>query len=142
MNVVWRGDQILARIRQAAMQGVIEWTELVHTTAVRLVQSGPKTGEVYTRGGVKHQASAPGEPPASDTGTLVQRSGTEYDHGRLVGAVVFRTKYAEALELGTENMEPRPFLRPSLVLTKDQGVAAVERRIAAVLGNRSSGAAQ
>lgn len=142
MNVIWRGDQVLAQIRRAAMQGVIEGTELVHSTAVKLIMSGPKTGHVYTRRGVKHQASAPGEPPASDTGTLVQRSTTEYDHARLVGAVVFRTKYAEALELGTERIEPRPFLRPALAMSMPAIETAIERRVAAVLGGPNRQAAE
>lgn len=124
------------------MAGVIEGTEKVHTTAVRLVQTGPKSGRIYKRRGVVHQASAPGEPPASDTGTLVQRSGTEYDHTRLTGAVVFRSSHALPLELGTETMEPRPYLRPALAMNIDAITAAVSRRIAAVLGGQSRQAAE
>jgi HK97 gp10 family phage protein len=137
MNFVWRDEQVIARIRQAAMQGVIEGTELVHSTAVRLIMNGPKTGKVYRRRGVEHQASAPGEPPASDTGALVQRSGTEYDQANLVGTVTFHSKYAAALEFGTERIEPRPFARPALAMNREAIQDAIGRRIAAVTGPAS-----
>jgi len=72
--------------------------------------SRPGTGELYGR----HRASAPGEPPAPDTGRLraatqadeqVRRDGEDF-----VGRVVANTEYAAALETGTERMAARPFL--------------------------------
>lgn len=76
----------------------------------------PGTGRVYTRGGVKHQASAPGQPPAPDTTNL--RTSTNADPALkedgqdIVGSIVAATNYAEALERGTERMAARPFLGP------------------------------
>lgn len=68
-----------------------------------------------------HRASAPGEPPAPDTGTLrrsafVERTG----NGVRVGVAM---AYARALEFGTTSagksrrttILPRPFMRPSRV---------------------------
>lgn len=124
------------------MAGVIEGTELVHTAAVRSIMSGPKTGKTYRRRGVTHQASAPGEAPASDTGTLVQRSRTEYDAPQLTGRVIFSTAYALALELGTERIEPRPFLRPALAANLPAIENAINRRIAAALGSQGRQAAE
>lgn len=72
--------------------------------------SRPGTGELYG----KHRASAPGEPPAPDTGRL--RAATQADTqvrnegGDQVGRVVANTEYALPLELGTERMAARPFL--------------------------------
>lgn len=77
-----------------------------------LAQEG--TGRIYTRGGRKHQASAPGQAPALDTGNLrantnanpaLREEGTD-----LVGEIVSNTEYSEALERGTERMAARPFL--------------------------------
>ena len=72
--------------------------------------SRPGTGELYG----KHRASAPGEPPAPDTGRL--RAATQADEqvrrdgDNLVGRVVANTEYALPLEKGTERMAARPFL--------------------------------
>lgn len=72
--------------------------------------SRPGSGELYG----KHRASAPGEPPAPDTGRL--RAATQADEqvrrdgGDLVGRVVANTEYALPLEIGTERMAARPYL--------------------------------
>lgn len=74
------------------------------------------------RARVPHQASAPGEPPAVDTGLLRASIGhtvatdaeglyAEIGSG---GGVAPGVKYAAYLELGTSKMEPRPYLRPSI----------------------------
>lgn len=77
----------------------------------------------YSTGGraAGHFASAPGEPPASDTGRLLN----SIEHKILVENTVFArvgssVEYAIYLELGTRHMLPRPFLRPAL----DIGVKA------------------
>ena len=43
----------------------------IETRAKIKIQSPPKTGRIYRHGNVEHQASAPGEAPATDTGNLV-----------------------------------------------------------------------
>ena len=67
-----------------------------------------------------HRASAPGEPPAPDTGTLRRSAFIERtDRGVRVGVAM---PYAAALEFGTTRagrdrktvILPRPFLRPAL----------------------------
>src|SRR5262245_7162584 len=112
--VDWRGDEVAASLRQAVMRAVIRGTEEVRNEAIRLVQSPPKTGRIYTRRGVEHQASAPGEAPATDTGRLVNSITTEYDEQNLSGKVSANTEYAEYLEYGTARMDARPFMRPAL----------------------------
>lgn len=92
-----------AGIRKAALQG---------EARMKVILNQPGTGRIYG----KHQASAPGEPPAPDKGaagllgrtqadTQVRREGQD-----LVGRVVANTDYALALEKGTERMAARPFL--------------------------------
>lgn len=126
MSVEWNGERLLQAVRQAAMKGIVRGTEKVLSTAVRSIQAGQKSGKIYTRRGVSHHASAPGESPASDTGRLVQSGRTQYDQERIAGLVIFSTKYAEPLELGTEKMEPRPYLRPALAVNR----AAIEEDVA------------
>lgn len=78
------------------------------------ILSQPGTGRVYRRGGVVHQASVPGSPPAPDRGRLrasiTWKPGPEGDapwveYGTNVG-------YAGYLEFGTSRMQARPFMRP------------------------------
>lgn len=136
----WNGDQLMAQIRRAVAPAVLAGAQTVLAYSVRLIVSGPKTGTIYRRRGVEHQASAPGEPPASDTGTLVQRGDVEFDAFALRASVVFRTDYALALELGTERMEPRPYLRPSLDFNLPAIQARINLAISGVLRNPGAGA--
>lgn len=71
------------------------------------IQQGPKTGRVYRRGNVTHQASAPGESPASDTGGLIGSIQHERD-GKLAASVLSRLDEATYLEFGTQRIAPRP----------------------------------
>lgn len=129
----WNDQAVVARVRAAAMQGVVRATELVRNEALRLVMQTEKTGRLYRRGGVTHQASAPGEPPASDTGRLVGSITTFYDQDKLTGIVSANTEYAPFLEYGTAKMEPRPFMRPALANKSEEVTALVNRAIAAEL---------
>lgn len=75
--------------------------------------SRPGTGRLYQRGQtVEHRASAPGEPPAPDTGELRRRIEVEVVRGRneVRGVITANVEYAAALEMGTERMRARPFL--------------------------------
>lgn len=106
----------------------------------------PGTGRIYKRGKkVTHQASAPGQPPAPDTGTL-QRSithevGTASVGGRgRLGSGIARTvrvgtpmKSAWPLEFGITTagksrnvvILPRPHARPALAASREQMKGAV-----------------
>lgn len=102
------------RVRKAVMRGVIRGTEAVRNEAVSLILNTAKTGRVYQRRGIEHVASAPGEPPASNTGRLVNSIETKYDAQALTGEVNTSVEYGMLLEYGTQKMEPRPFLRPAI----------------------------
>lgn len=96
-----------------------EADELCGTTATQIasrakvkIMDGPKTGKVYQIGKVTHQASAPGEAPATDTGNLVNSINTERVKPML-HRVNVHAEYAAHLEYGTSRMAARPFLQPS-----------------------------
>lgn len=128
MTVKWNDAKIKAAIRRGAMRGIVLATELARTEAVSLVLNTPKTGRVYTRNGVRHRASAPGEPFASDTGRTVNSIQTSYDESKLQGTIS-TDENGRRLEMGTQKMEPRPFLRPALVNTRKEGARLLKQEI-------------
>jgi HK97 gp10 family phage protein len=72
----------------------------------------PKSGRIYMSHGRPHQASAPGQAPAVDVGTLI--GSLEVDKSGPYEAYCYtRLDYAEYLEDGTRHMLPRPFMRPA-----------------------------
>lgn len=89
---------------------------------VKRTLSKPGTGAVYVRDGKMHRASAPGQPPAKDTGTL--QSSIEYkvtkDGETISGLIGSSADYAIYLEFGTSRMAARPFLRPVLENNKEE----------------------
>jgi len=96
--------------------------------------SQPKTGELYRVGGtadnpIMHQASAPGEPPATDT-TELAGSGYHKMTGPTEGEIGFTAEYAVHLEMGTENMAARPFLVPAV----EQAWPEFQQAMGAILG--------
>jgi hypothetical protein len=114
MAVEWNAEAIIQRAGAGVFRAVVAGTEAVRTEAIRLMQETPHTGRVYRRRGVSHQASAPGEPPAVDTGRHIQQITTDYDPANFAGTVTFHSAYALALEVGTAKMAARPYARPAL----------------------------
>jgi hypothetical protein len=114
MAINWNSAPVKARVKKAVMRGVIKGTEAVRNEAISLILNSPKTGRFYQHRSVVHQASAPGEPFASDTGRAVASIETRYDFQKLTGTVVATDPKFPFLEFGTQKMEPRPSLRPAL----------------------------
>ena len=79
----------------------------------KAIQGPPKTGRKYQRGTVVHQASAPGQAPATDTGFLVSSIYNE-DRGYLSKAIGSRLPYAFYLEFGTRKIASRPSWVPAV----------------------------
>ena len=95
-------DQILAA-------GAIE----TQSAAQQSILSHLSKGEIYKRGSITHQASTAGNPPNSDTGTLVKNITVEkikggYDVGSRKGA-----PWGLWLEFGTSKVAARPWLLPA-----------------------------
>jgi phage gpG-like protein len=80
----------------------------------KVSMAGEKSGRIYeVSPGVAHQASAPGEAPAIDTGNLVNSIQTEMI-GKATAMVFTNTEYAYDLEFGAAHLAPRPFLQPAV----------------------------
>ena len=81
----------------------------IRTINGQAVPIGPRSGSNLS---ATHQASAPGDPPNTDTGALASALYTR--SGNLTADVYSDVDYAPHLEFGTQNMAARPFLWPAL----------------------------
>lgn len=95
--------------------------ELIQTEAQRSITAGAVSG----RG---HVASAPGEPPNNDTGTLANNIETTQPAQTRV-LVTSNTAYSAALEFGTGKVAARPFMRPARDKNRDEAKRMVERAL-------------
>jgi len=116
-------------IKRALKNGALR----IENEAVAGIIDPPKSGRVYRskhRKGRTHQASAPGEFPAADSGRLHQSITTATVRDDATSIVVetgANVSYATWLEFGTVNMEPRPFMTPAF----RENVQGIERNVAA-----------
>lgn len=108
---------------------------LIRNRAIAKIKGGSKSGRIYRRGQIVHQASAPGQSPATDTGTLVRSAKTEVEEApeEITGTASFLANYAKHLEFGTRNMAPRPFFGAALDSVRAEIVPAFVKSIKARL---------
>lgn len=134
MDVVRKRFRDLADIApKVAGQELWKFVNAIKTDAQTAIKTGPKTGRIYgsdqdkakftlnptKRNAAKlHQASAPGEAPASLTGNLVGSVTADTTDDGLKGYVFVNVPYAARLEFGdhdaTGHIAARPFLFPAL----------------------------
>jgi len=89
---------------------------LVRNTAVTSINQGAKSGVTYQLYNPRrtHTASSAGQPPATDTGFLVNNIVLDIDNNGLGANVESRADYSAFLEFGTSKMAARPFMQPAL----------------------------
>jgi HK97 gp10 family phage protein len=127
------GTEVMKALKQGGLA--------IENRAAEGIINPPKTGRIYPskhRKGAMHQASAPGEFPAADSGRLHQSLTTvptENGPDRYQVQTGANTPYATHLELGTKNMAPRPFMGPAF----DENLEKNKERIrkAIIRGARS-----
>lgn len=108
--------QLKAAVTQEADRLVLRAANTLRNNMIRRIMRDAKSGRVYGN----HQASAPGEAPANDTGALVRSIRVEHTPGSGKARVVVGSAVGKMLELGTKKMAPRPFMRPSVKELKTQ----------------------
>lgn len=101
---------------------VTRGTLMVQNTAKKSILAGG-TGKTYQKYEPRrtHTASAPNQPPASDTGFLASQITMDVDvkpNGTVVGQIISAAPYSKHLEFGTVNMTERPFMQPALMKNK------------------------
>ena len=97
---------------------VTRGTLMVQNDAKKSILAGG-TGRTYEKYEPRrtHIASAPNQPPASDTGFLASNITMDVDvksNGTVVGQIISSAPYSKHLEFGTTNMTERPFMQPAL----------------------------
>lgn len=106
-----RGSDVENVVKAAVMGAAL----LVQGEARTSIQRGPKTGRAYQKSKtVTHIASAPGEPPATDTGRLVSSILVTPEEGGYAARVGTNVRYGKDLEYGTRKIAPRPWLFPAI----------------------------
>lgn len=112
MAVTFFNRQLFENIVEGAKSAVKESNDIVYKEVRRLVLDTPKTGKVrpHKITGAPHQASAPGETYASETGNALSKTKHYLENDGLTGKITSEAEYAYALEI-TMN---RPALRPAL----------------------------
>ena len=112
--------------------------QLIRGEAIKSIQTGPKSGRTYEKYNPRrtHKASAPGQPPASDTGFLVNNIKRKIDADKMGGEIASRAFYSKFLEFGTSKMLPRPFMFPALEKNRQKILKRINQAIK-VAGQKS-----
>jgi hypothetical protein len=115
----WEGDEARRLIRAGVVRNLHAAAILIKGHAKRLLSvagtaPGPEGGaRIYGA-----HPSAPGEPPRKQTGRLRASVAHEVDPTSLTARVGTNLKYGRWLELGTNRLAARPWLRRALNETR------------------------
>lgn len=123
--------ELQGQIRGACYEETRDTMDSIKAEVLRLMHI-PGRGRIYTRNGHTHQASAPGQAPAADTGGLIAQIevGVAWEGDNVVGIIHNDHPAAAALEYGApgRNLAPRPAFTPA--------GEKVRKRIAGSLASR------
>ncbi len=140
-TIKWHGKRVFTLATRANIAAMKKAGFVVERNVKELL-SKRGTGRTYIRGKKRHSkqarrhvASAPGQPPAVDTGILrasiftdvsvkggnvVGKVGPDVEHIAAEQTAGTDVEYGLFLELGTAKMAARPFLRPGLAKSAAQ----------------------
>ena len=107
-------DELIQNVGDPFEKVIEGGAQEIRKEAVRSIQQDPKTGIIYQRYNPRrrHQSSAKGQAPASDTGFLVSQIKVQKKSPDEV-AVESTAPYSAFLEFGTSQMGERPFMHPA-----------------------------
>lgn len=120
-TVTWRGRQATAIVDEALARGIRLGVGFASSEIKSRIKLSSRIGGGAvspTRGGrppMQRQHSKPGEPPRSDTGTLLRSIFHSFDRSIMTGSVGTRAKYGVALERGFKRPRIVPRRRSILV---------------------------
>ena len=122
--------QASGEIKQAVSRAVVGTALELQGNIKTSIARGPASGRTYEKYNPRrtHTASAPGQPPMTDTGRLV--NSIEFDKiGDLTATVGSKLAYAPYLEYGTSRMAARPFFRPAIEEIRPKYMTRLERAL-------------
>jgi HK97 gp10 family phage protein len=118
-------DKLIKDLLEKAEADFINSAEEMKDLMVDSIKTGSKSGKTYTRNGMSHQSSAPGQPPANDTGKLIDS--IKVEKRKNTSTLKIDADYAGYLEYGTSKMRPRPFILPALMKIKKKLMTMIKR---------------
>ncbi|WP_020471465.1 HK97-gp10 family putative phage morphogenesis protein [Zavarzinella formosa] len=127
-KIISSSAAIQKAVDEELSKGTYACAQQIATDYKKSVLAGGKSGRIYKYGAISHQASAPGEAPASNTGRLVNAISVMVDSASS-SIMKVATKYAMMLEVGTSKMAARPAAVPAM----EQNRAWIIERIALAL---------
>lgn len=150
VRLKWHGDKVKRAVRSELRKNMTVAVEWLDRQIATRTLTGQRSGRTYSQffyidqsGQLRafgerpsHTASAPGEAPARDDGTLASSIASMVRGGTLkpiVGFVGTNLIYGLFLELGTEGpaatggMEPRPWLMPTVRENRDELTRIITR---------------
>lgn len=121
-------DLFQVQTLERQVDAVRDATLLIHETAVKSIQDN-SDGTPAMRYKPKRTVlvSKPGTPPNTDTGRAAQSIKMDFKNKGLSGRVGTNLKYLAALEFGTKDIAPRPWLSAAVKEVSKQ-VAEIFRR--------------
>ena len=127
-------SELPSKFEQEAGRLVNRTAQNIRNAAVRSIQKPSGIGTYYKKYNPDrmHIASAPGQPPNTDTGRLVNSLNVTRS-GALTAEVLANVEYAAYLELGTRHMAARPFMTPAVEQERpnyERGLRELTRRAA------------
>src|SRR5690625_2691059 len=127
-------SELSGKFEQEAGRLVNRTAQNIRNAAVRSIQKPSGIGTYYKKYNPDrmHIASAPGQPPNTDTGRLVNSLNVTRS-GALAAEVLANVEYAAYLELGTRHMAARPFMTPAVEQERpnyERGLRELTRRAA------------
>lgn len=106
---------------------------ILRGTIIKAMARGNPTGVFYTRGGQTARRSAPGEPPARDTGhldgSIVFKTPKTIGAGTIYAEVYTDVPYGKDLEWGTMKVKARPLWVPTVKAEEKNFLKRIENAI-------------
>lgn len=129
-RVKWYGREAEADLRKRLMVA-LDRVGLMMVKDVKESMAGADrfTGDLSGRAKSKsgRPRSLPGEPPAVQTGLLINSIAHELRPERLAVRYGTNIKYGLFLELGTHKMAPRPYLVPAYIRKRKDVLRIIQR---------------
>lgn len=128
-------NRYVDEVEEDVSQAVTATALGIQAKAIKRIQRGTKSGRIYQKYNPRrtHQASAPGQSPATDTGRLVGsiQADKQTRFRWTVGTIV---PYGRYLEFGTRRIAERPWLRPSVQEFKPAFIKRIRQALRRVQG--------